>query len=1123
MSDLDDNQTNPDMKESQQPFESSSSKSESKLLKKLFWTVGIVVAIAIIVILCFLGKKPPIDSTPEIQELSNEWEALKPKLEELLSLSFQTTLEQRLRDCEGNHKNPNMRQSAISSFKELMENLKKSTSLAKEFRSNLDVMEKDFLFSENLPEEWETVKLLDAEAVSALEKEDFTAAMHKWENGIRQLGGVAESVKSLKEMTAHHIDDVKNIIRELEENDIKENIPDEWKDFKAKHSSGDGRELEVETLFNQRRYRQSKEKCEDLPQELDRLRKRLGEVSLSYQKQLEKKAEDLKEARQALEHSKMLFQKAEDMNAARHDFFKLRFRKLKTDADELKEQTEKKWRKTSEAELREKAEKLKQDINQLIMEIKELAMLQKQAEEEHTAFANNMNDLKDYQDFWNEDSVRLWEECRETEQEYRQSFEDFDFVAARELCRKMHENAMRMSLFLHTKGEKETSELRQKVQNQYDKFIRIQPAPTERKDFEICKSLHDDSQRRFDDRSFPEAYRKLQEAIKKINSFMTGHFRTGCAKLQAEEDWPALKELAMQWLDYDPPNKAALKTHETADLNINRNQFMSSFRQENRAGNLEKMKAILKDWNGIFKDWRIHMQREGELPPEDNQLLEAEQLHRELTALEETQAREDWRKALNDSVELQHNGLGKESQYVADTVERCVKELLGNTKKNVRQTVSLENRITAWQQVAVVAEDILNRLKENRLAKETHAEAQKKLDVLQKVKASTDVCHQALKNEKLFDILDSKLTETISACKNKYGNDDSLKGLKDIQDIEIIQSKCKDLKKLCDGWEQVKKDYLKADAIRDQVVKLVEGIILPYDGTCAFAEECIRLTGQAIRTLALPDGQQIVLLCVRQDNGIPFWMGQCEVTQGQYAALLNAKPWDSEKKKWYDMRNRFAYETTWFGDQAADIRSYVKNMDKSPSKEFKAKEQPVNSVSWDEAFAWCESLNHYLHLQQDIGPFKEQNYAMRLPTVTEWQTACGDGALPQYSSGNGPVPAQKAPINGLGFQGLLGNVAEWTAESMNKNGRPFFVLPQVFSLAHQNEPSFERIYMGGSWRTVSSLDNPFSLSKGTGGTLKTITQSGIEGTKQKTQPIKGMISPEIGFRVVWGPNITPAQ
>ncbi|MHC4169692.1 MAG: formylglycine-generating enzyme family protein [Planctomycetota bacterium] len=89
---------------------------------------------------------------------------------------------------------------------------------------------------------------------------------------------------------------------------------------------------------------------------------------------------------------------------------------------------------------------------------------------------------------------------------------------------------------------------------------------------------------------------------------------------------------------------------------------------------------------------------------------------------------------------------------------------------------------------------------------------------------------------------------------------------------------------------------------------------------------------------------------VRISNG--FWMGQTEVTQGQYKSVMNAEPWSGGPGV----------------KESANI--------------------PAVNITWDDAVEFCRRLS------------QQEGRTYRLPTEAEWEYACRAGTTTRFSFGD---------------------------------------------------------------------------------------------------------------------------
>ncbi len=199
-----------------------------------------------------------------------------------------------------------------------------------------------------------------------------------------------------------------------------------------------------------------------------------------------------------------------------------------------------------------------------------------------------------------------------------------------------------------------------------------------------------------------------------------------------------------------------------------------------------------------------------------------------------------------------------------------------------------------------------------------------------------------------------------------------------------------------------------------------------------------------------------------------FWMGEYEVTQAEYQALMAANP-----------------------------SSHV-----GPN-------YPVDSVSWGDARAYCEALT----AQEAAAGSLPLGYEYRLPTEAEWEYACRAGTTTEFNLGSTldcsdanmafsahsnsicnaltTVEVGSFAANGWGLYDMHGNVKEWCLD-----GYGAYSPDAAFDPFESIGP--ERVVRGGSWGLESEKCR--SAYRSSEGPL-------LQG-------------PDVGFRVVLGEVIS---
>ncbi|MBK8980666.1 MAG: formylglycine-generating enzyme family protein [Planctomycetes bacterium] len=137
----------------------------------------------------------------------------------------------------------------------------------------------------------------------------------------------------------------------------------------------------------------------------------------------------------------------------------------------------------------------------------------------------------------------------------------------------------------------------------------------------------------------------------------------------------------------------------------------------------------------------------------------------------------------------------------------------------------------------------------------------------------------------------------------------------------------------------------------------------------------------------------------------PFWIGKHEVTQAEYQALMGTNP-----------------------------------------SQFPGPDQPVETVSWHDAMAYCATLT----AREALAGRLPTSYQYRLPTEAEWEYCCRAGTTTEYWAGNAltctdanfcaaPSPTGCCvgritdvgtyAANAWGLHDTHGNVWEWCLDS----------------------------------------------------------------------------------------------
>lgn len=153
---------------------------------------------------------------------------------------------------------------------------------------------------------------------------------------------------------------------------------------------------------------------------------------------------------------------------------------------------------------------------------------------------------------------------------------------------------------------------------------------------------------------------------------------------------------------------------------------------------------------------------------------------------------------------------------------------------------------------------------------------------------------------------------------------------------------------------------------------------------------------------------------------------------------------------------------------------YVALMQKNPSY-FKDNNYPVETVSWDDANAFCKSLT----LKENEAGILAAGWSYRLTTEAEWEFAARAGSTSKWSHGDSPSQltdfawydtnsaaqthrvGTKTP-NAWGLFDMSGNVWEWCQDSYDSEFYQRFVGQTVDNPVNRVARS-RHVIRGGSW------------------------------------------------------------
>jgi formylglycine-generating enzyme required for sulfatase activity len=184
--------------------------------------------------------------------------------------------------------------------------------------------------------------------------------------------------------------------------------------------------------------------------------------------------------------------------------------------------------------------------------------------------------------------------------------------------------------------------------------------------------------------------------------------------------------------------------------------------------------------------------------------------------------------------------------------------------------------------------------------------------------------------------------------------------------------------------------------------------------------------------------------------------------------LMGSSESDSEKPPHQVKVNSFA-----IGKYPITQAQYQAVMGNNPSRFKNNPQNPVESVSWDDAQAFCQKLSQITGKTYRLPTEAEWEYACRAGTTTRYYFGDNDNQLGDYAWGSEnsndtthPV-GQKKP-NGWGLYDMSGNVWEWCEDDWHDSyaGAPD---DGTAWIDNDNRSQSPKCLRGGSW-----VDDPFS-------------------------------------------------
>jgi formylglycine-generating enzyme required for sulfatase activity len=192
-------------------------------------------------------------------------------------------------------------------------------------------------------------------------------------------------------------------------------------------------------------------------------------------------------------------------------------------------------------------------------------------------------------------------------------------------------------------------------------------------------------------------------------------------------------------------------------------------------------------------------------------------------------------------------------------------------------------------------------------------------------------------------------------------------------------------------------------------------------------------------------------------------------------------------------------EGFYLGKYEVTQEEYQKVMDVNPS-EFKGEKLPVETVSWNDAMAFCEALTK----KQSV----PNGWKFTLPTEAQWEYACRAGTITNFSWGDDVTPKlanygeseleKTSPVGAYpshpwGFHDIHGNLGEWCRDWLGPYPNKAVIDPLG------SDAGTRKVTRGGSWRKGTDARGLYSTTSGGVVSTRKVNYIGFRISLQKSR------------------------